>query len=154
MMRNLCTQSLILTSIAIAIMGCRMPQATLRQEASLVGADQQSTPFLDRGQYSDRLGRALDDSLRNHRFTLPWIAVRGSDGSAWFIAERFESEHRFDRIYVRVTPEDKVTASITPYQFHASDWASLGRVFVGDTYRAEAESMTREITEKLNKNRK
>jgi hypothetical protein len=156
MMRKLRAELVILaaTAMTMAISGCGTPPATPRGKASLADADQQPTPFLGRGQYSDRVGLAIDDSLKNHRFTLPWIAVRGPDGSAWFVAERFQSEHQFDRIYVRVMPEDKVTASITPYQFHASDWATLGKMFVGDACRLEAESITGEITQKLKDNRK
>jgi len=93
-----------------------------------------------------------DDSLRTHGFTRPWIVVKGSDEAVWFVAERFHSEQKFDRIYVRVTPRGNVTASITPYQFYASDWAIVGKLFVGDTYRLEAESIAGEITQKLNEN--
>lgn len=108
---------------------------------------QQSTPFLEKDQYPDRLGLAIDDSLRRHRFTHPWIVVSGPDGSVWFAAERFYSEDRFDRIYVRVTPDEHLTASITPYQFYGSDWAILGALFAD--FRPEAELMSGEIASKL-----
>ncbi len=150
-MRKLRGELVILaaTGIAMVISGCGTPQAAARRTASLAGPEQQSTPFLVRAQYSDRVGLAIDDVFRNHRLTLPWIAVRGSGGSAWFVAERFQSEHSFDRVYVRVTPEEAVTVTLTPYQFVASDWAALGKIFVGDAYRLEAESMKDEITRKL-----
>jgi hypothetical protein len=56
-----------------------------------------------------------------------------------------------DRIYVRVAPEGDVTATITAYQFHGSDWAVLGRQFAGADYRAEAESIASQIRERLGK---
>jgi hypothetical protein len=111
-------------------------------------------PFLDPEQYSHQLGLDIDDALRTHGFTRPWIVVKGSNEAVWFVAERFDSEQKFDRLYVRVTPEGNVTASITPYQFYASDWAILGKLLVGDTYRLEAESIAGEITQKLNDNAK
>ena len=111
----------------------------------------QSTPFLDRPAYSDRLGRVMHDALANHRFSIPWIAVRASDGSLWFTAERFQSEHRFDRIKVQVTPDEHVTANITAYQFGPSDWAILGKLFADS--RPEAELIARELASKLNDNK-
>lgn len=109
------------------------------------------TPFLDRPAYSDRLDRVMHDALANHRFSIPWIAVRGSDGSLWFTTERFQSAHRFDRIKVQVTPDEHVTASITPYQFGPSDWAILGKSFVD--FRPEAELIAKELASKLNDNK-
>jgi hypothetical protein len=147
-MRKLSAE-LAMLAVILAVGGCGTPQPTPRDHASVVNPDQQPTPFLGRGQYSDRVGVAVDSALKSHGFSLPWVAVRGPDGSTWFVAERFQSEHRFDRLYVQVTPENRVAASLTPYQFHASDWASLGKLFVGDTYRLEAGSIAGEITQKL-----
>ena len=147
MMRKLRIQLVLtVTGIAMVISGCQSPQVTPRAGAAVVSG-QQSTPFLERDQYPDRLGLAIDDSLRRHRFTRPWIVVRGPDGSVWFAAERFHSEDRFDRIYVRVAPDEHLTASITPYQFGPSDWAILGALFAD--FRPEAELISREINSKL-----
>jgi hypothetical protein len=111
-----------------------------------------SPPFLDKSAYSDRLGRVMHDTLANHRFSIPWIAVRAADGSLWFVAERFQSERRLDRIKVQVTPDENVTASITPYQFGPSDWAILGKLLAD--FRPEAELVARELASKLNDNKK
>ena len=111
-----------------------------------------SSPFLDRADYSNRLGVVMRDALASHRFLIPWIVVRGSDGSLWFVAERFRSERRFDRIEVQVTPDEHVTASITPYQFGPGEWAILGKLFVD--FRPEAEVIGREIASKLSERRK
>ena len=111
----------------------------------------QSTPFLESADYPERLGLVMRDALASHRFSTPPIVVRGSDASLWFVAERFQSEHRFDRINVNVTPDQRVTASITPYQFVASDWAILGRLFVDS--RPEAELIAGEIARKLSRDR-
>jgi len=46
-----------------------------------------------------------------------------------------------------VTLDERVTATITPYQFVASDWAILGRLFVDS--RPEAELIAGEIARKL-----
>ena len=134
------------TGIAMVISGCQSQQVTSRAGGA-VAPGEQPTPFLERDQYPDRLGLAIDDSLRRHRFTRPWIVVRGPDGSVWFVAERFHSEDRFDRVYVRVAPDEHLTASIAAYQFGPSDWAMLGRLFVDS--RPEAELISREITSKL-----
>ncbi|HLH52947.1 MAG TPA: hypothetical protein VKY92_04955 [Verrucomicrobiae bacterium] len=141
-------------TLAMAMSGCHTPQATSRTQASLADASQQPIPFLDREQYSDQLALAVDGSLRNHRFTRPWIVVKGSDRAVWFVAERFNPEQAFDRIYVRVAPGGNVTASITAYQFVGSDWAILGKLFAGDAYRVEAESIAGEIKQKLNELRR
>ncbi len=90
----------------------------------------------------------MKDTLASHRFSHPWIVVRGSDASLWFVAERFQTEHRFDRIHVRVTQDEHVTASITPYQFGPSDWAILGTLFAD--FRPEAELIAGEIAKQLN----
>jgi hypothetical protein len=137
---------LAVTVIATVMSGCQSPQVTPRVRAAVVPG-QQSTPFLEKDQYPDRLRLAIDDSLRRHRFTRPWIAVRGPDGSVWSVAERFHSEGRFDRIYLRVAPDEHLTASITPYQFGPSDWAILGPLFAD--LRPEAELISREISSEL-----
>jgi hypothetical protein len=141
------------TALTIAMIGCQTPQVTSTQTPP-ADAIQQPSPFLDRGRYSEHLGLCVDDCLRNHGFIRPWIVVTGSDQTVWFVAERLKSEQRFDRVYVGVPPGDKVTASITPYQFYASDWAILGKLLVGGVYRIEAESIAREIMQRLNDNAK
>lgn len=152
MMRTL--RSLILMAIAaLPIIGCRTPQPGPQHEGSFADVEQSSSPFLSRGEYPDRLGRAVEEALRNHWFTIPWIVARGTDGATWFVAERFHGDTRFDRIYVRVVSEQEVTTTITAYQFHGSDWATLGRLFVGADYRAEAASITSEVRKSLWENR-
>jgi len=42
-----------------------------------------------------------------------------------------------------------VTASMSPYQFPASGWAILGRIFVGADYGLEAESIAGQTAENL-----
>jgi hypothetical protein len=54
---------------------------------------------------------------------------RGPEESTWFIVERIESAHRFDRLFLRVASDGEATATITPYQLGPSDWASLGKLF-------------------------
>lgn len=75
--------------------------------------------------------------------------MKDPDESFWFVADRFESERRFDRVSVHVSADDHVTATIIPYQFGPSDWAILGRFFV-DT-RPEAELLASEIATRLDK---
>ena len=136
-----------LAGLLLATGGCRTPH---RPEDRLtpVGDEQgQATPFLAQADYSDRLGRVMRDVLVSHRFSIPWIVVRGTDGSLWFVAERFQSELRFDRINVNVTADERVTASMTAYQYVASDWAILGRLFAD--FGPEAELIAREIASKL-----
>jgi len=86
-------------------------------------------PVLERGDYPESLAHSVAEVLRPHRFTAPWIVVKGSEESTWFIVERIESAHRFDRLFLRVASDGEATASITPYQFGPSDWASLGKLF-------------------------
>ena len=86
----------------------------------------------------------MRDALTSHQFSIPWIAVKGSDASLYFVAERFQSEHRFDRIGVHITHDEHVSASITPYQFGPSDWAILGALLAD--FRPEADSIAREIS--------
>jgi len=105
------------------------------------------TPFLGREDYSERLGLVMREALWNHTFLIPWILVRGSDASLWFVAERYRSEYRFDRIMVHVTTDEKVTANIVAYQFIGSDWAILGRLAAD--FSPEAESIAEEIAKKL-----
>jgi hypothetical protein len=89
----------------------------------------------------------MHDALESHRFSIPWVVVRGSEASLWFVAERFQSERRFDRIDLCVTQDEHVTASITPYQFGPSEWAILGPLFAD--FRPEAELIVGEIGKKL-----
>ena len=126
-----------------------------RAEARLTplgGERGQATPFLAQADYSDRLGRVMHDALVSHRFSIPWIVVRGTDGSLWFVAERFQSELRFDRLNVNMTADDRVTANITAYQYVASDWALLGRHFAD--FGTEAESIAREIASRLSEDKR
>ncbi len=134
-------------ALVLAAPGCGTPHRIGGRPGSFGEEQGQSTPFLGRADYSDRLGLVMRDALASHRFSIPWIVVRGSDASLWFVAERFQSEHRFDRIQVHVTHDEHVTASITPYQFGPSDWAILGTLFVDS--RPEADLIAGEIAKKL-----
>jgi hypothetical protein len=71
--------------------------------------------FLQRYDYPDWLGGVMREVFYAHHFSVPWISLKATDSSTWFVGERFESTHRFDRLYVRLTPQQKVTASITAY---------------------------------------
>ena len=93
----------------------------------------------------------MRDVLVSHRFSIPWIVVRGTDGSLWFVAERLQSELRFDRINVNVTADERVAATITPYQYVASEWAILGRLFAD--FEPEAKLIAREIASKLSEDK-
>jgi hypothetical protein len=136
-----------MTFVMLTAAGCGTPAATGRPHTSFTGDKEVSSPFLQREDYTDRLGLALQDVLSNHRFSIPWVVVRGSESSTWFVAERFESSHRFDRVYVHVMSDERVTTSITAYQFGPSDWAILGRLFVD--VGPEAKVIAAEITKKL-----
>ena len=114
--------------------------------AAVVPEAKIDNPFLGRDDYPVKLGLAVYKVFDNHQFLRPLIVVRASE-AIWFVAERSISPQRFDRLYLRVTPEQMVTAKITPYQFHASDWASLGRVFVN--LQPEAELIAAEISKLL-----
>jgi hypothetical protein len=121
----------------------------MRPSASV--GQEQVTPFVGKDDYSDRVGLVMRDALDTHGFSVPWIVVRGSDGSLWFVAERFQPEGRFDRIAVQVRPDERVTTSITPYQQVGSGWPILGYgvVDVGP----EAELIAAEIGSKLGDNK-
>jgi hypothetical protein len=135
-----------MVGIVIIISGCQSP----RSEA--VASGYASTPFLDQNQYPGQLRLAIDDSLKSHQFTSPWIVVGGSDGSLSFVSERFHSANRFDRINLKVTRRDHVTVSITPYQFGPSDWAILGPALAD--LRPEAELIAGKVASKLNNHEK
>ncbi len=150
----------VTTALILAAAGGGAPQQIGNQQPSVGKA--QPSPFLGGSEYPDRIGRAVWDAFAKHqfadsflpgkwRFATPWIVLRGSDASFWFVAERFQSEHRFDRIHAQVTQDDHVTVSITPYQFGPSAWASLGRAFVDA--RSEGELIAKEITDKLRDSR-
>ncbi len=149
MMKELCPYltRVALTALVLAAPGCGTPHRIGSRPGSFGEDQRQSTPFLGREDFSDRLGLAMRDALASHRFSIPWIVVRGSDASLWFVVERFQSEHRFDRIDVHVTEDEHVTASITPYQFGPSDWAILGTLFAD--FRPETELIAGEIAKKL-----
>jgi hypothetical protein len=146
--------NIVFITLALLVSSCASPPALnpLGSPSGLSGEEQgPPTPFLERPDYSERIGIAVSDVLDRHRFSIPWIVVRGSDKSLWFVAERFQSEHRFDRIQVRVAPEEHPTASIACYQFGPSAWAILGTLFADP--RPEAELIGREIAAKLSDNR-
>ena len=137
-----------LTALVLLSPACGTPHRIGSRPGSFDEEQRQPTPFLGGKGCSDRLGLVMHDALANHRFSIPWIVVRASDSSLWFVAERFESERRFDRIEVHVTRDEHVAASITPYQFGPSDWAILGPLFA--EFRPEAGLIAGEITRKLN----
>ena len=136
----------------LVVAGCGTPVKTAnRRAAALTRDDQKWNPLLQRDDYPDRLGLVMHSVLADHRFTLPWVVVRGSRSSVWFVADRFDSERRFDRIYLCVPSEKPVTASITAYQFGPSDWAILGKLFAD--LGPEAKSIAREIARRLDDGR-
>jgi hypothetical protein len=139
--------SVALTALVLAALGSGTPQGIGSLPTSFSEKQRSSTPFVDRGDYSERVGLAMRDALAGHRFVNPWIVVRGSDEALWFVADRFESEHRFDRVKVCVTLNQHVTATITAYLFGPSDWAILGAAFSG--FRPEAKLIAGEIAGKL-----
>jgi hypothetical protein len=135
------------TALVLIAPGCGTAARIGSRSPAFSEEQRQSTPFLERADYPERLGLVMRDALASHRFSTPWIVVRGSDASLWFVAERFQWEHQFDRINVHVTAGEHVTATITPYQFGPSDWAILGPLFAD--FRPEAELIAGEITRKL-----
>ena len=144
----LCRYATLVLTTALILAGCGTPPRSQSRQTSSVEPRRPPAPFLDKGEYSDRLGLAVQEALSNHLFSIPWIAVRDPDGSFWFVAERFESGSRFDRIHVHVARDGHVRASITPYQYGPSDWAILGRLFVDS--QPEEELIARQIAKKLN----
>jgi len=119
------------------------------QPRTNTGSEKQrrATPFLDVADYTNRIGLVMRDVLASHRFVNPWIVVRGTDGSLWFVADRFESQHRFDRVRVQLSVDEQVAATITPYQYGPSDWAILGSAFAD--FSPEAKLIAGEIAGKL-----
>jgi hypothetical protein len=140
-----------ITMLVIAAGGCQTTPRTQNHPAPSSDRQPPSSPLLERGDYPERLGVVMRDALAAHKFTLPWVIVRGSDASFWFVADRFESPHRFDRASVQVAADGRVTACITPYRFGPSDWAILGRAFI-DT-RPEAELLAKELTLRLDRDK-
>jgi hypothetical protein len=135
------------TVLIWAVTGGETSQSVGGSEPSLAEGQTRATPFLSRDDYPESLGLVMSDVLAKHRFSIPWIGVRGPEDSMWFISERFQSEHQFDRIYVQVRPDEHVTARITGYQRVGSSWAILGKIFVD--YRPEADSISEEISKAL-----
>ena len=135
------------TALVFVAPGCGTTHRIGNRSPSFSEEQRQSTPFLERADYPERLSLVMRDALVSHRFSTPWIVVRDPDASLWFVAERFQSEHQFDRISVHVSAGEHVTANITPYQFGPSDWAILGPLFAD--FRPEAELIAGEITRKL-----
>ena len=103
-------------------------------------------PFLSRDHYPERLGAILHDVLAGHGFTRPWISARGENSSVWFVAERWESESRFDRLFVCVSSERLASASITSYTRGPTDWAILGHRFADP--QSEANAISAAVTQK------
>jgi hypothetical protein len=135
-------------ALLLLVCGCK----TASEDPHLQTAKATSSPFLSRRDYSETLGLTLHDVLARHRFTLPWTVVRGPDSAIWFVAERFEDNHRFDRLFIRNDGVERVTASITPYVQGPSDWAILGKLFNDRGPQAtetEAESIAAEIRGQL-----
>jgi hypothetical protein len=136
--------------------GCKTPTRTVNIRPTSTGDKEASSPFLKRGDYPEELGLMIHEVLADHRFTAPWTAVRGSDSTIWFVADRFESSHRFDRLYVTVGSKERVTVSITPYVQDPTDWAILGRLF-GDhgpeSTSIEAGSIAAEIRKRLDQSK-
>ena len=135
------------TVLIWAVSGGETPKPVGSTKSSIAERQPRATPFLSDDDCPERLGWLMSDVLAKRRFSIPWIAVRGPDASLWFISERFQSEHQFDRIYVQVTPDEQVTARITGYQRVGSSWAILGKLFVD--FRPEADSISEEISKAL-----
>ena len=147
-MRSLVRPSILSTfGVVLGLLGCGTMRETEAPTVRAVQAEKTGTPFLERGDYPEQLGVTIQEIFTAHQFLQPWIVVRGPDFSRWFVAERSVSPQRFDRLYVQITPERKVSASITPYQFGPSDWATLGRFFVD--FGPEADSVAAEISKRL-----
>lgn len=135
------------TVCMLVIVGCH----TTSEEVSRTAAEpaQRDVPFLIRGNYPEELGLLIQKVFSSHRFLRPWTVVKSADSSIWFVAERDEAPLRFDRLYVRINPQRKVTASITAYQFVGSDWAILGPLARNFEPEVEAEMVTVEISRQL-----
>lgn len=135
------------TVCMLGIAGCQ----TTSEKPSATDAkpSQRDDPFLVRDDYPEELGLLIQKVFSSHRFLRPWIVVRSSDSSIWFVAEREIAPLRFDRLYVRINPKREVSASITAYQFVGSDWAVLGPLARNFEPEAEAETVTVEISKRL-----
>ena len=83
-----------LTALVLAAPGCGTPPRIGSRPPSFGEEQGRPTPFLDRADYSDRLGLVMRDVLASHRFSIPWIVVGGSDRSLWFVAANPESVMR------------------------------------------------------------
>lgn len=129
----------------LAASGCRTTPTNLDGGALSKKIDTES-PFLRQGDFSDGLDDDTRRVLDEHGFSVPWIALRGPRSSRCFVAERFQSVHRFDRVYVRISPAGDVTAEISAYQFGPSDWSTLGLLFAD--FSQEANSIASEIAKK------
>ena len=136
-----------MTFVMLIAASCGTPTQMARAPRPSTDDKEATPPFLDRGQYPESLGLILHEVLAKHRFSLPWMVVRGSDSSTWFVVDRFESEHRFDRLYVHVDFVGGATASMMAYNFGPSDWAILGQLFAD--FKPEATTITAEINKKL-----
>lgn len=145
-MRALHPQFLIVSAMSLVLAaGCQTPAHRTQPQAASVAGNR--SPFLERGEFPERFLLGIQSVLDKHRFVLPWIAIRGEDSSFWFVAERTESERRFDRAYVHVTADGSPTVSITPHAFIISGWGILGKRFVD--LDPEARVIAGEIAKKL-----
>jgi len=147
MMQHMGRPSVVLvagTLLTLAFAGCQAPLQTERRTSS---AKSQPTLFLEPNDYPAGLGLSVQEVLANHRFSVPPVVLREPDDSFWFVSERFESLHRFDRIHLHVASGGGVAASITAYQFGPSDWAILGKLFAD--FQPEADSIAAELTREL-----
>src|SRR5437773_1808224 len=102
MMRSLRLDLVIAVTavMMLAAAGCGTAGKARGNRASFNVGKQEPIPFVQKGDYPDRLGLVLQSVLVAHRFSHPWVAARGENSSIWFVAERFESGQRFDRLYM------------------------------------------------------
>jgi hypothetical protein len=147
-----CNTSRLLTLVGSCFLLAGGGQAAGDNRTPLATDKDPSSPFLERGDYPKALERAVAEVLRSHRFTAPWLVVKGPEDSIWIVAERIESAHRFDRLTLRVLSNGQTAVTITPYQFGPSDWASLGRLFAD--FEPESKEIAGAVTRKYNETRR
>ncbi len=112
------------TVFMLATTGCQT--SSKKPSTTDTKQSRRDDPFLVRGDYPEELGLLIQKVFASHSFLRPWIVVRASDDSIWFVAEREVAPLRFDRLHVRINRRREVCGSITAYQFVGSDWAILG----------------------------
>jgi hypothetical protein len=128
----------VVVLVMMATTGCVTESRVAGDPHIAISQAENAARFIDRGDYPEELGIILHDVFATHGFNRPWIAVRDADSSVWFVAERWESDARFDRLFVRVAPKRSAHASITPYFLGPTDWAVLGRTFANPQPEADA----------------